>query len=233
MIFVRSDVREWMLSLLQHVGGPWDGYQTHALAGGRGGTLVVQPPAHEAVVVRPCRRGGLPARILHEVYLGWRPRPLRELRALASLRQAGAPVAEAYGAVVQWLGPVWYRGWLVTRYIPAARNFWDWVGALPSEPERQIVLRQIGKSIRRLHDCGGSHPDLNLQNILVCPQASSVPEIVLIDFDRARVPGKGRRSGRRELARLERSARKLDPQGTRVTTADLELLRLAYNEVGS
>jgi 3-deoxy-D-manno-octulosonic acid kinase len=232
LLLVRSDLHEWMVPLLRRAGANWDGYETRLLPGGRGGTLVVQAPGHEAVVVRPCRRGGLAARAARDVYFGWRPRPFRELRTVDSLRQAGAPVVEAYGAVVRWLGPAWYRGWLATRYVPTATTFWDWAAAAPPTPERQIVLRLIGRAIRRLHEHGGRHPDLNLRNILVCrgEKGADAPEIVFIDFDRARPVGHCRRPPSSELARLQRSARKLDPQGARITPADLEAMATAYRE---
>ena len=76
-----------------------------------------------------------------------------------------------------------------------------------------------------MHDSGGWHPDLNLHNILIAP--TDVPEVVLIDFDRShrkRLP----RAPQADLARLERSARKLDRAGTQLTTADLDTLRAAY-----
>ena len=204
------------------------GYETRALAGGRGGTRLVRAAGHE-VVVRPYRRGGLAARVLHDTYFGWRPRPFRELATLATLRQRGAPVVEVYGAAVQWLLPGCYRGWLVTRYLAGSRTLWEWIAGAPPPLVRARVLAHVGHAIRRLHDTGGRHPDLNLNNILIGPAATraGVPEVVFIDFDRA--PGKAcRRTPQADLARLERSARKLDPAGTRLTAADLDTLRAAY-----
>ena len=228
-MLVRADFRSWLLPLLRAWRDEWAGYETRELAAGRGGTRLARAAGHE-VVVRPYRRGGLPARVLHDTYLGWRPRPFRELTTLVALRRSGAPVIEVYGAAVHWLAPGCYRGWLVTQYLAGSRTLWEWVRAVPQSPLRTQVFAQVGRAIRRLHDGGGRHPDLNLNNILIGPHtaAAAVPEVVFIDFDGA--PGVPclRRTPQADLARLERSAHKLNRDGIRVTAADLETLRMAY-----
>ncbi len=65
----------------------------------------------------------------------------------------------------------------------------------------------IGKCIRRFHDAGVWHADLNARNILLDAQSG----IFLIDFDRARfTPGKAV-NGKNNLSRLKRSLEKLWP----------------------
>src|SRR5436190_1964834 len=96
---LRTDLRAWLLPLLRARGDGWAGYETRGLAAGRGGTQRVHAAGHE-VVVRPYRRGGLVAWVLHDTYLGWQPRPFRELCTLAALRQRGAPVVDVYAATV-------------------------------------------------------------------------------------------------------------------------------------
>jgi len=228
-LLVRSDLRSWVAPLLRAADAGWAGYTIRALTGGRGGTLLVCRDEHTAVV-RPYRRGGVAARLWHDVYFGWAPRPFRELCATEALRQRGAPVVEVYGAMVHWLAPGCYRGSLATRYVAGARTAWEWARSAGGAPERVVVLRRIGRAARRLHDSGGCHPDLNLNNILLCPPADAAlaPDVVFIDFDRARLPGRFCRVPRTDLARLRRSARKLDPDGHRVTAADLDCLEAAY-----
>jgi 3-deoxy-D-manno-octulosonic acid kinase len=222
-VLVRTDVRGWLLPLLQAARQQWAGYVTRPLTRGRGGAQVV--PAHD-VVVRPYRRGGLPAWLLHDTYVGWSPRPFRELCVTVTLHDRGVPVVEVYGAAVEWLLPGCYRGWLATRYMEGARTFWEWVSSAPAQNERGSVLRDVGKAVRRLHDSGARHPDLNANNILLC-QASGV---LLIDFDRARLGAGGGATHSADLDRLWRSLRKLDPEGRYVTAADFEVLRAAYRE---
>lgn len=226
-LLVRADVRSWLVPLLRAAREEWAGYATRSLPGGRGGARMV--PAHQ-VVVRPYRRGGLPARLLHDTYFGWHARPFRELCIMATLHQRGAPVVEVYGAAVAWVIPACYRGWLTTRYVDGARTFWEWVSAASpsarSATAGGTVFWDIGRAIRRLHACGARHPDLNANNILVSPASG----VLFIDFDGARLAGAPDAPPARDLDRLWRSLRKLDPQGRCVTAADFELLRAAYWE---
>ena len=226
-MLLRAELRSWLLPLLQARRDDWAGYETRALATGRGGTCLVRTAGRE-VVVRPYRRGGLVAWVLHDIYVGWRPRPFRELETLATLQQRGAPVVEVYAAAVEWLAPGCYRGWLATRYLAGSHTLWEWISGAPPSPRRAHVLAEVGRAIRRLHDSGGWHPDLNLNNILIGATAEPGPSgVVLIDFDCPYAKGL-RRTPAADLTRLERSARKLDRAGTQLTTADLDTLRAAY-----
>jgi len=216
--------------LLRAADAGWVGYVTRDLAGGRGGTLLVGEGACSAVV-RAYRRGGFPARLCHDTYFGWDPRPFRELCVTEALRQRGAPVVEVYGAAVRWLGLGRYKGWLATRYLAGACTAWECLRSAATADERALLLQRIGYATRRLHDSGGRHPDLNLNNILISATGatSSPPDVVFIDFDRARRSA-SYRAPVADLARLRRSARKLDPDGRRMTPADLDRLETAYRE---
>lgn len=229
---VRGDLRDALSPILHEIrahGLP----RGRPLAGGRGGTVVVRA-ADRDVVVRPYRRGGLPARLLRDTYLGCRARPFRELRVTEALRRRGAPVVEVYAASTQWLVPGCYRGWLMTRYMSGAQTLWEWASGSASAADRDAVLQRVGRAIRQLHDSGARHPDLNLNNILLCaaPGADQAPAVLLIDFDRAPLP-RGGRGPAADLARLARSARKLDPLGARLTAANLATLQAAYWEGGA
>jgi 3-deoxy-D-manno-octulosonic acid kinase len=222
-LLLRADVRSWLVPLLHAARAGWGSYATQRPPGGRGGARIV--PEH-AVVVRPYRRGGLAARLLHDTYFGWRPRPFRELCVTAALHDRGAPVVEVYGAAVERLALGSYRGWLATRYIDGARTLWEWAARPTPTKERAVVLADIGKAIRRLHACGTRHPDLNANNILLGP----TNDVVFIDFDRARIGDLRQRQRAADLDRLWRSLRKLDPDSRLVTTADFALLRAGYRE---
>lgn len=225
-LLVRSDVRDWLVPLLVSVARGSGEYATRGLGGGRGGAAVVRVNGYE-LVLRSCRRGGLPARVLHDTYFGVRPRPFREVIVLETLRRRQVPVVEAMGACVRWLAPGCYRGWVATRYVPGARTLWDWASGGAGGWDRGTVWQLVGKAVRQLHAAGATHPDLNLRNILLAP-GGAVPRVVFVDFDRPRLSGRG--NGEADLARLERSAHKLDPQGRWVTPADLQRLHAAYDE---
>jgi len=233
-LLVQQHKRPWLEPLLRNVECLGAVYPTQPLPGGRGGTVRVHAAGHETVV-RPCRRGGLPARLLHDLYFGRRPRPFAELAAMETLRQRGVPVVEVYGAAVHWVGPCWYRGWLATRFVPDALTFWQWACAPGDAAGRARVLRAVGVAVRRLHDGGGTHPDLNANNVLIEPAArpDADPSVTFIDFDRARIAPDGQATPGSELDRLWRSLRKLDPHGQYITAAAFDTVRTAYAEAAA
>jgi 3-deoxy-D-manno-octulosonic acid kinase len=180
------------------------------LGAGRGAAWVTTL-AGTAAVVRLGRRGGLVARLVRETYLGLRPRPLRELAITVEARRRGVAAPEVLAARVE--GRLAYRGALVTVAVPEAATLIAAFAAADPAARRELALR-AGRAVAVLHDAGIRHADLNLTNILVHPGGDG-PAIVLVDFDRAHLaPGPlGARARRGNLARLARSARKLDPSG--------------------
>lgn len=170
--------------------------------GGRGAAWVIQG-GEEEWVLRHYRRGGLPAHFVADTYL-WRglerARPWREWRLLAELHSRGLPVPRPVAARVQRKG-LGYRGDLITRRIPGARS----LGELLATHHDAIPWKEVGMCVRRLHEAGIWHADLNAHNILV-DQAGLV---WIIDFDRSEWRtdyGHWRQSN---MHRLQRSLRKL------------------------
>ena len=225
-LLVRSEDRDWLVPLLTSVASACADCESGIIPEGRGGARLLRV-GDEQVVVRSCRRGGLPGRILSDLYFGCTARPFREIQTIELLRRHGVPVVVPLAACVRWVGPGCYRGWVVTRYIPHARTLWSWASDGSMDIAHGVVWRRVGAAIRRLHDAGARHPDLNLRNILLRPGEGG-PEVVFVDFDRPWVAGW--RTAAADLARLERSARKLDPGGRRVTAEDLQQLRAAYDD---
>ena len=88
------------------------------------------------------------------------------------------------------------------------------------------MTQAAGHTVRVLHEAGVYHPDLNLHNCMVRQGEESL-EVFVVDFDRARAQSGALDPAAREhmLRRLERSARKLDPAGTWMSTQDLHALR--------
>lgn len=195
---------------------------TH-IQGGRGGARVVGIAGGPRVVVRQYRRGGWPARIVRETYVGWRPRPFRELAVTLGARARGIPTAEPVAARVA--GRLVYGGVLVTAEIASALPLLEALRGLGAEADRVAVASAAGRSVGAAHRLGLVHADLNCDNVIVVGPPEPVSAYV-IDLDRARlargsVPDRLRASS---LARLGRSVRKLDPDATVVS----ERLRLAF-----
>jgi 3-deoxy-D-manno-octulosonic acid kinase len=184
-----------------------------AEAPGRGSALLLETPFGPAVL-RQYLRGGQAARLSRDCYLftGYRrSRPLAEFRMLARLAAAGLPVPAPLAAICIRAG-LCYRGWLLTRRIMTAQPLADLLGA--GNGSGQIWPR-IGAAIRRFHDRGVVHADLNARNILVGDEQ----QVYLIDFDRARVSAGDRRAFAANLRRLRRSLDKLWPSADRGAVA--------------
>jgi len=193
------------------------------LFGGRGGVAVYDIDDGPAVVLRPYRRGGWLARFNRDLYFGLRPRPFREVRVTETLRQRGVPTIEVLGGAVRWVGPGIYRGAVLSTYVVGAVNLWHYLCSASAE-ERGRVCARAARATRRLHDAGAVHPDLNLQNYLVCKRRGDV-EVLIIDCDRVALRRVTARDRRAAFARLCRSIRRLDPQSAVVTLECVEALR--------
>jgi len=174
-----------------------------SVIGGRGAAWMLKHGKDEWVL-RHYRRGGLPGRFVRDRYL-WIgldvSRPWWEWHLLDSLYKEGLPVPQAVAARVQRRGLL-YKGDLITRRIPAAHNLAERLAA-----GGDIPWNAVGRCLRRFHEAGVCHADLNANNILL----DRAGQVYLIDFDR----GTRRREGAwrgANLARLKRSLEKLSDE---------------------
>lgn len=152
-------------------------------------------------VLRHFRRGGLVGRLVHDRYLFTgldRSRPFREARLLAQLTEMGLPVPRPVAARADVTLP-FYRGDLISERVPGS----PLSRRLAEGRADAHLFESVGRLIRRFHDRGVFHADLNAHNILISEEA-----IHLIDFDRGRLRGPGRWQ-RANIDRLIRSIRKL------------------------
>ena len=176
---------------------------------GRGSAWFLETPFGEAVL-REYLRGGLPGRFVRDRYLftGWsRSRPVAEFNILVELHALGLPVPRPLAALTRRRGPL-YSGCLLTERIPGVRPVAD---SMAERVGDAAFWARIGTCIRRFHDQGVVHADLNARNILV----DAAGAVYLIDFDRARrTPGASARFAA-NLRRLRRSFEKLWPDSVR------------------
>lgn len=183
--------------------------QVAGMAVGRGSALLLDADFGPAVL-RQYLRGGWAARVSRDRYLftGFdRSRPLTEFGLLAKLTAAGLPVPEPLAALCARQG-LTYRGWLLTRRIPAVVPLAD---RLAESSTDTALWRRMGRVIRRFHNAGVVHADLNARNILL----GSDDTIHLVDFDRARISSDNPRAFAGNLMRLKRSLQKLWPSAQR------------------
>lgn len=169
---------------------------------GRGNTTIVSDGARE-FVLRHYRRGGLMARVNRDRYL-WlgaeRTRAFAEWRLLARLVEMGLPVPHPAAARYERRGP-WYTADLLTRLTPGITPLST---RISREPVDDDFWRRIGEGLRRFHDAGVYHADLNAYNV----QVDAADEVFLLDFDRGEIRSRGEWQAQ-NLERLHRSLRKL------------------------
>ncbi len=185
-------------------------------APGRGASLFLDAGNGEEWVLRPYRRGGLVARLSEARYL-WtgleRTRAFRELRLTADLHARGLPVPRPVAADVTRHGPT-YAAALITVRIPGARAL---ASLLENGEADDDLLQRVGATIRRFHDVGLDHVDLNARNLLVGEEG----KVWLIDLDRCRLRPEGAWKGR-NLKRLESSVAKfIAPAAITRTTEEI------------
>jgi 3-deoxy-D-manno-octulosonic acid kinase len=193
-------------------------------AGNRASGHVIHIDDRVEIFARRARRGGLMRFLLNDLYFGVRPRPLRELAVAVEAYRRGIPTAEPLGAMVESVATAIYRGFFLTRAI-RGMTLWEFVRTDDDPVVRSHVLEQARRAIDTMHQKGLFHADLNLHNLFVTQAGESFATIIL-DLDKARLFHTSVPAGRRRLnlARLRRSARKLDPEGRYLDEGALALL---------
>ena len=171
-------------------------------ARGRGAAQFVDGADGRRYVLRHYRRGGLMARVSADRFM-WhgeeRTRPFAEWQLTYRLHRAGLPVPAPIGARYRRHGLI-YTGDILTERVPAVGSLAECLrtGALSV-----VTWISIGRCIRRFHDLGVCHADLNAHNLLLSEES-----VYLIDFDRCQLRAAGLwRDG--NLVRLRRSLEKI------------------------
>lgn len=197
-------------------------------AAGRGTTLFIRSGSLQ-MALRHYRRGGLMSSNSSDLYFfngDARTRPIQEWSLNDQLRQLGLPVPAPIAARYVRHG-LMYRADLITERVDGAESLDFQLRAGPVPISRWIA---IGRCIRRFHDAGLCHADLNARNILRRIDGA----VFVIDLDRGRFrrPGMWRDAN---LVRLRRSLIKIDdtlPE-RRFTETDWHSLLAGYWEAAA
>ncbi len=202
--------------------------------------LTVPGPGSERVVVRQYRRGGTIRKLIPDLYLG-ASRPFRELWLTDQALKRGIPTAEIVAACHKEVLWGLHRGLLVSKEIKNGRDFVTYLEGL-GEPvsrerikEKRNVIAAVGRLVRRMHDAGIFHGDLNLKNILVQVNDNGAVQAYLIDFDKSVIKKRlSERKRRQNLMRLNRSVEKFKHKGVCITRTDaLRFLKAYYQKESS
>lgn len=221
-LVIHRDIAAHAAQIMQRLGQLATSSQ--AGAGNRQSAFPLRLDEGEELFARRCRRGGLIASLLSDVYVGLDPRPLTELSVSVEAMRRGIPVAEPMGAMVEWVGPALYRGFFLTRAV-RGMTLWEFVKTDDDPTVRTHVLEQARASIATMHERGLFHADLNLHNLIVTRAGESFA-VMIIDLDKARLFDSpvSQAMRRANIARLMRSARKLDPSGKYLDATALSIL---------
>jgi 3-deoxy-D-manno-octulosonic acid kinase len=196
---------------------------------GRGSAWFINAP-FGPVVLRQYLRGGWAAALSRQSYFFTtvaRSRPVREYHLLAALYDLGLPVPRPVAALCEHH---WFisSGAILTARISPSQTLTEYFpGGEGSSRVDTGFWERVGVCIRRFHDAGVWHADLNARNILLNDDL----QVFLIDFDRARfTPGKVI-NGQGNLNRLKRSLAKLWPEAelAAMETAWIQL-KAGYHE---
>jgi 3-deoxy-D-manno-octulosonic acid kinase len=172
-------------------------------AEGRGTTFFVQHQGQD-FVLRHYQRGGLVTKVSKDKYLwlGLRfSRPWREWELLESMLEKGLPVPAPAAMKVERKGLI-YSADIMMHRIPNARTLMHILMIEELAEEHWIA---IGSVIRRFHENGIYHADLNANNILIDEDG----RCFLIDFDRCGIRKPKVKWQKENLLRLKRSLNKI------------------------
>lgn len=169
---------------------------------GRGRTARLDLPGGGGAVLKRMRRGGL-------LSGAWRDRFPGTGRLLANLAvpmeaiARGVPTPEPLAMLVMRAGGGLFRAWLAVEEVTGSVDLLTRMRRPPVPTDKQ--MRAVLRTVRRMHDAGLHHRDLNLANLLVLERDGGW-DVHVIDLDRA-VLRAGPLSFRRRLSSLRRLER--------------------------
>jgi tRNA A-37 threonylcarbamoyl transferase component Bud32 len=133
---------------------------------------------------------------------------LAQVRAARRLHRAGVATPEILAAGWRRIAGPLQRHALVVRAIPGAINLYEAARRTPDGLAKRSILREAARLVRRMHDAGFLHGDLNLTNLVLEPTEGG-PLVQVVDLDRGRFRTRlGPAARARNLARLLRSYEK-------------------------
>lgn len=176
----------------------------NAALGGRTSVSVMDLDGIGSVLVKPYSRGGAIRYLVRRTYLRLgKPRCRVEYEQMQAAGNAGINVPEPIAYA--WQGRLFYKAWLVTREIKAARTLAQ-LACTDMDRTRMALEKFIDQLTRLIHQ-NIFHADMHPGNVLVDHDNN----IFIIDFDKARhYPGSRDRLRARYIDRWKRAVEKHD-----------------------
>ncbi len=181
-----------------------NGSITAKKSAGRGNIIYFNHQQHK-LVLRRYYRGGAAGKFSHSRYL-WsgmnNTRAYKEIYLLEKLYRLGLPISKPFAARV-YRGSLSYQAALITHEIEGSNSLGE---VLKNSDIPAIAWQHVGATIRRFHDLGVFHADLNANNILL----KGTERAYLIDFDKGSIRNSENNKWKQQnLDRLKRSLIKL------------------------
>lgn len=207
-IILREDLASdlFITSILQLISNSFSEKWT-PITGGRDNIFLLEIDGNFPVSLKLYSHGGI-FKYLFPKYFFFTNRFLHEFHLYRDILKNELPIPE-------YLGGFWrkergfYKCGVITRYISDTITLEIFLNDVltPIEDKYHILIKS-GKAIKKMHDLGIFHYDLQIRNILVHKQSKS---IYLIDFDKAkRMPPLNLFCRSLNLMRLKRSFIKRD-----------------------
>lgn len=181
------------------------------------------------MVIRQYTHGGIFRALTRNIYL-FGSRSFRELALTEEIRSCEIPTIQPIGAIHWPILPFLYQPYFLSLEVPRAKDLIQYFQELGPHPVgeplfiKRKIIRSAGILLRKFHEAGFFHGDLQLKNILV-----EGDRLLLIDFDRSYrkkvLPNKERI---KNLLRLNRSVEKWRRLGLPITRTDRWRFFLAY-----
>ena len=184
------------LGLAEH--SRWVSRIEEGIPGGRGKIAFVESSGRR-LALKQLRRGGVAGSIWRDRFSS-RERLIDNLSIPKLARDRGVATPAALALLIVPGPPAWWRGWLAIETVPNAP---DLRKRLPTDPPSAAEWSDALAAVRKLHDAGIEHPDLNLGNVLV----DAAGRGWVIDLDRSTVHDRPLDIDRRidGIRRIERS----------------------------
>lgn len=180
--------------------------ESETLSGGRGASQKITIN-NQQFVLRRYLRGGLMARLLHDLYL-WtglsHTRPWQEREVIQHALKHQLPVPEVSAFYLQ-RNLIFYRAAIISRFISNQGTLACFLFDRDMTDQKWF---ELGRLIKKMHQAGIYHADLNANNILTGENL----EFYLIDFDKAKIITVTGKTAQKNLQRLLRSLNKIQRQ---------------------